>query len=145
MPDVAATASSRPSLTRFAWLSIGAALTTMAMKAAAAALTGSPCERWPRRPTTTSPTDGRRRSTCRPITLEAGGKHLMTDVWRSAGVLVGIGFVLINRSVRGLLDASLPPDRVAAIEVVLDRYRSAEVEFHALRTRQAGRRAFLRW
>jgi cation diffusion facilitator family transporter len=105
----------------------------------------------------------------RSITLEADAKHLMTDVWTSAGVLVGIGLValtgwrildpltalgvaanivvsgmiLIRRSVRGLLDASLPADQVAEIEAVLDRHRSADVEFHALRTRQAGRRSFM--
>jgi cation diffusion facilitator family transporter len=105
----------------------------------------------------------------RSITLEADGKHLMTDVWTSAGVLAGFllvaatgwrpldpivalgvavniviaGWVLIRRSVRGLLDASLPAPQRAAIEAVLDRYRSHDVDFHAIRTRQAGSRAFM--
>ena len=252
MPAVGVTTGSRPSLTRFAWLSIGAALTTMSMKAAAAALTGSVgllsdalesvvnlvaalVALFALRAVAKAPDDqfahGREKAeylsagvegtlimlaavaigvtavlrllnpqplqklgiglivstaaalvnlavalvllragrTHRSITLEADGKHLMTDVWTSAGVLVGIGlvavtgwdaldpitalcvavnivvtgFLLINRSVRGLLDASLPPDQVATIEAVLDRYRSPEVEFHALRTRQAGRRSFM--
>jgi cation diffusion facilitator family transporter len=105
----------------------------------------------------------------RSITLEADGKHLMTDVWTSAGVLTGFllvaltgwevldplvaigvavnivvaGWMLIRRSVRGLLDASLPTDQRAAVEAVLERYRSFDVQFHALRTRQAGSRSFM--
>lgn len=105
----------------------------------------------------------------RSITLEADGRHLMTDVWTSAGVLAGFllvavtgwkildplvaigvavnivvaGWMLIRRSVRGLLDASLPTDQRGAVEAVLDRYRSFDVQFHALRTRQAGSRSFM--
>lgn len=105
----------------------------------------------------------------RSITLEADGKHLMTDVWTSAGVLAGFaavavtgwkpldpivalgvavnivvaGWMLIRRSVRGLLDASVPADQRAAIGAVLARYRSHDVEFHAVRTRQAGSRSFM--
>jgi cation diffusion facilitator family transporter len=71
----------------------------------------------------------------RSITLQADARHLLTDVWTSVGVLVGVGLVavtgwewldplvalgvaanivvagivLIRRSVQGLLDASLPP------------------------------------
>lgn len=102
------------------------------------------------------------------ITLEADGKHLMTDVWTSVGVLVGVilvgitgwrvldplvaiavavnivvsGFRLVRRSVRGLLDASLPGPQRLALEAVLERHRAMDVEFHAVRTRQAGRRSF---
>lgn len=103
------------------------------------------------------------------ITLEADAKHLMTDVWTSIGVLVGIGavwltgwerldpivailvainilwsgFDLIRRSVLGLLDTALPNDERLAIQKVLDRYRAEGVQFHALRTRQAGMRRFV--
>ncbi len=108
-------------------------------------------------------------TTHRSITLEADGKHLMTDVWTSGGVIVAMGlvkltgwsafdpiiamgvaanivvagFVLVRRSIRGLLDASIPPEQRDTIEVVLNRFRSADVQFHALRTRQAGRRSFI--
>ncbi len=103
------------------------------------------------------------------ITLEADAHHLMTDVWTSAGVIVGVGLVwltgwlwldpamailvaanivwtgwkLLGRSAAGLMDVSLPADQLAAIESVLVRYRAQGLEFHALRTRQAGVRAFI--
>lgn len=105
----------------------------------------------------------------RSITLEADGRHLMTDVWTSAGVLVAVGLVavtgwealdplvalvvagnvlvagwiLVRRSAAGLMDASLPEGDRRAVEEVLARHTSADVQFHALRTRQAGRRSFM--
>jgi cation diffusion facilitator family transporter len=105
----------------------------------------------------------------RSITVEADGRHLMTDVWTSAGVIAGIllvaltgwtvldpivalavaanivvaGFILVRRSVRGLLDVALPEGERQRIDEVLGRYRSPEVQFHAIRTRQAGRRGFV--
>jgi cation diffusion facilitator family transporter len=103
------------------------------------------------------------------ITLEADAHHLMTDVWTSAGVLVGVslvwlsgwlwldpviaigvalnivwtGWQLMHRSAEGLMDVSLPAEKVAEIEAVLGRYREQGLDFHALRTRQAGSRAFV--
>lgn len=103
------------------------------------------------------------------ITLEADGKHLMTDVWTSAGVIGGLGLValtgwtvldsivalavalnivwtavdLLRRSVNGLMDASLPAADQQVIEAVMAQYRARQVEFHALRTRQAASRRFL--
>ncbi len=103
------------------------------------------------------------------IVLEADAHHLMTDVWTSAGVIAGVGLVwltgwlwldpvialcvaanivwtgwqLMQRSAAGLMDASLPPEQVADIEAVLDRYREQGLDFHALRTRQAGSRVFV--
>jgi cation diffusion facilitator family transporter len=100
----------------------------------------------------------------RSIALEADAHHLMTDVWTSAGVVVGvtaaawtgwlwldplvaiavglnivrIGVDLIRRSMLGLLDTSLPPGELQAIERLLNGYASRGVRFHALRTRQAG-------
>lgn len=105
----------------------------------------------------------------RSITLEADAQHLLTDVWTSAGVLVGVGLVavtgwlwldplaalavaanivwsglhLLRRSARGLLDAAIPPDERATIQRILERYRAQGVEWHALRTRQAGARRFV--
>ena len=104
------------------------------------------------------------------ITLEADAHHLMTDVWTSVGVVFGVGAValtgwtildpiialavsvnivntgiqLIRRSVDGLMDASLSPKEMEAVEKVLDKYRDKyEIDFHALRTRQAGARHFI--
>ncbi len=103
------------------------------------------------------------------ITLEADAQHLMTDVWTSAGVLAGVGIVvltgwlaldpvvallvaanivwtaisLLRRSVAGLMDASLPAEDKRKIEAVLDLYRQKGLDFHALRTRQAAARRFV--
>ena len=49
----------------------------------------------------------------------------------------------MRRSATGLMDGSLPPEKLAEIEVVLARYRQQGLAFHALRTRQAGSRAFV--
>jgi cation diffusion facilitator family transporter len=103
------------------------------------------------------------------ITLEADAHHLLTDVWTSAGVIAGVGLVwmtgwlwldpviallvavnivwtgwqLLQRSASGLMDESLPEEQVRAIETVLEDYRRHGTGFHALRTRQAGQRAFI--
>ena len=103
------------------------------------------------------------------ITLEADAHHLLTDVWTSAGVIAGVGLVwltgwlwldpviallvalnivwtgwqLLQRSAAGLMDVSIPDDELQAIEAILDRYRQQGLRFHALRTRQAGTRAFI--
>jgi len=104
------------------------------------------------------------------ITLEANAQHLLTDVWTSVGVLVGVGLValtgwqrldpvvalvvaaniiwtgirILQRSILGLMDTALSAEDVAAVRAVLDQYSSSEgVQFHALRTRQAGARKFV--
>ena len=105
----------------------------------------------------------------RSIALEADARHLMTDVWTSAGVIVGVaaawltgwerldplialavaanivwsGYKLMQRSIHGLLDRALPADQLQALDRVLDRYRARGIDFHALRTRQAGARSFV--
>lgn len=103
------------------------------------------------------------------IALEADAHHLMTDVWTSAGVVVAVaavaftgwdrldpliaiavavnivftGYSLMRRSALGLLDRAVPPETQARLDAVLANYRSAEVDFHALRTRDAGGRSFV--
>ena len=103
------------------------------------------------------------------ITLEADAKHLMTDVWTSVGVIAAVamvwvsgwlwldpliallvalnivwtGWQLLHRSASGLMDEALPEEQLAAIESVLANYRRLGLDFHALRTRQAGRLAFI--
>ena len=105
----------------------------------------------------------------RSITLEADAHHLLTDVWTSAGVIVGVGAVsltgwlwldptlallvaanivwtgwrLLQRSTNGLMDGSLPPEQHARVLAVLDRYRSQGIDYHALRSREAGARSFI--
>jgi cation diffusion facilitator family transporter len=106
----------------------------------------------------------------RSITLEAGARHLMTDVWTSAGVVLGIiavaltgwtrldpiialavaanivwtGTTLLRRSFLGLLDTALPFHDRQTIDAILSRYQSQSgIETHALRTRQAGSRRFV--
>jgi divalent metal cation (Fe/Co/Zn/Cd) transporter len=41
------------------------------------------------------------------------------------------------------MDSALPPEEQARIEAVLDTYRAQGIEFHALRTREAGARVFV--
>jgi cation diffusion facilitator family transporter len=103
------------------------------------------------------------------ITLEADAHHLLTDVWTSAGVIAGValvwltgwlwldpliallvavnivwtGWQLLHRSASGLMDAAISPERIEAVENVLAGYRRQGLDFHALRTRQAGMRAFV--
>jgi len=104
------------------------------------------------------------------ITLEADGRHLLTDVWTSAGVIVGVtlvvvtgwlhldplvalavsvhilwtGFGLVRRSVRGLLDSAISTEDQKEVTKLFTEYaRRYGVAFHALRTRQAGARRFV--
>ncbi len=49
----------------------------------------------------------------------------------------------MSRSASGLMDESIPEEQIAAIETVLATYREQGLDFHALRTRQAGRQAFI--
>lgn len=103
------------------------------------------------------------------ITLEADAKHLMTDVWTSAGVVVGVGlvaltgwraldplvaigvalniiwagFMIVRRSAGGLLDSAIPAGERRLVTEVLDAYIDQGIEFHAVRTRQAGPRYFV--
>ena len=101
----------------------------------------------------------------RSVTLTADGHHLITDVWTTAGVLVGViatrltgwspldpivalavaanivftGVRLLRSSTAGLMDEAMPKADISIVEEVLDRYRcTRQVEFHALRTREVG-------
>jgi cation diffusion facilitator family transporter len=103
------------------------------------------------------------------ITLEADAQHLMTDVWTSAGVLLGVGAVsvtgwerldpiiaiavaanivwtgarLIRRSARGLMDAALSLEEQSVIKNILEKYQREGIQYHALRTRRAAARRFV--
>jgi cation diffusion facilitator family transporter len=108
-------------------------------------------------------------TTAGSLTVEADGRHLMTDVWTSAGVIAGVavasatgwealdplialavaanivrtGVSLVRRSTGGLMDRALTPAELAPVEGVLRSYESRGVRFHALRSRRSGRRAFV--
>jgi len=105
----------------------------------------------------------------RSITLEANAHHLMTDVWTSAGVLVGVGavaftgwvrldpivalivaanivwsgFRIVQKSVLGLMDTALPAEEQDTLRKVLEPYVHSGVQFHELRTRQSGAQQFV--
>ncbi len=103
------------------------------------------------------------------ITLEADARHLMTDVWTSGGVLVGVGLValtgwtrldpivaclvaanivwagfgIVRKSVLGLMDTALPIEDRNKIQKALEPYAQLGVEYHAIRTRESGARKFV--
>ncbi|MBP7600576.1 MAG: cation transporter [Thermoflexales bacterium] len=103
------------------------------------------------------------------IALEADAHHLMTDVWTSGAVIVGIlaatltgwvildpiiallmganiiwtGVQLLRRSALGLLDSAVSREDFNHVQSVLTQYRAEGIQFHALRTRQAGDRSFV--
>lgn len=103
------------------------------------------------------------------ITLRANAQHLFTDVWTSAGVLLGVGGValtgrqvldpivallvaanitwagvrIVRQSVLGLMDTALPPEDQAAIRAALEPHVDSGIQYHALRTYQSGARRFV--
>jgi cation diffusion facilitator family transporter len=105
----------------------------------------------------------------RSITLEADARHLLTDVWTTAGVFVGVvlvqvtgwlrldpivalavaiqilwtGWHLMVRSFEGLMDRAVPDEDRAVITGVLDTLRQEGGDYHALRTRIAGAKSFV--
>jgi cation diffusion facilitator family transporter len=98
------------------------------------------------------------------IVLEAGGKHLITDVWTTTAVLAGLVLVmltdvkwldpvlallvaanivwtargLLGRSFQGLVDHALPDHELAAVRAAVEGQLAAGTTYHALRTRRAG-------
>jgi cation diffusion facilitator family transporter len=105
----------------------------------------------------------------RSIALEADAKHLVTDVWTSAGVVVGIGAVMLTgwlwldavvaigvainilweggrlvwRSSQGLMDEAVEPEVMAEIRKALDGFAHPTIRFDHISTRRAGRRRFV--
>lgn len=105
----------------------------------------------------------------RSITLEADGQHLLTDVWTSVGVVIGValvwatgwlwldsvvaigvalnilytGWKLIAASAAGLMDVSLPKEDNDVLRGILSSFESDEISFHAFRTRESGSRRFM--
>ena len=105
----------------------------------------------------------------RSITLEADARHLLTDVWTTVGVFIGVVLVqttgwlrldplialavalqilrtgahLMSRSFDGLMDRAVPDEDRAVIVGVLETLRQEGGDFHALRTRVAGAKSFV--
>lgn len=101
--------------------------------------------------------------------LEADGRHLMTDVISTIGVLVGLtlvylsgwalldpilaalvalnilwsGWVVIRHSVGGLMDVAVPRDTQQLIREVIAANADGAIEAHDIRTRQAGAMTFI--
>ncbi|MCU0968491.1 MAG: cation diffusion facilitator family transporter [Rubrivivax sp.] len=103
------------------------------------------------------------------IALEGDARHLLTDVWTSAGVVAGLvavagtgwiwldpviaiavalnilreGARLVHRSAQGLMDHAVEPQAREAIERTLDGFRHRTIRFDHIVTRRAGRRLFV--
>ncbi|PZD70353.1 Ferrous-iron efflux pump FieF [Acaryochloris thomasi RCC1774] len=105
----------------------------------------------------------------RSISLRADGHHLLSDVWTSIGVVIGlvlakltgwlildpliallvaihiawVGIHLLRETFSGLMDTALPETEQAIIHETLATYKERGIQFHALRTRVAGARNFV--
>jgi cation diffusion facilitator family transporter len=105
----------------------------------------------------------------RSVTLVADGKHLLTDVWTSVGVVVGVllvavtgwerldplvaaavgvnilvtGFRLVAQSAIALLDVALTPEDDLRLRSALSRFGTDEVGVTDVRTRQSGQHRFV--
>jgi cation diffusion facilitator family transporter len=103
------------------------------------------------------------------VTLEANAQHLLTDVWTSAGVLIGVGAVagtgrqwldpvvallvsanimwtgtgIVRSAITGLMDSALSPAEQLALQRAIGPHVIAPVQVHALRSRQSGARRFV--
>ncbi len=106
----------------------------------------------------------------RSMALEADARHLFTDVWTSAGVVLGLlgvmltgwqwldpllaavvalnilreGVHLVWKSSHGLMDPALDPEELRAVQEVLDRFAQAQhIRFDHIASRGAGQRRYL--
>ena len=103
------------------------------------------------------------------LLVESDGRHLMTDVWTSVGVIAGIvivkftgwliidpviailvalniiytGYKLISRSASGLMDAVIPEEDTRKIMAYLDSLKEQGIDYHSLMTRMSGQRKFI--
>jgi cation diffusion facilitator family transporter len=105
----------------------------------------------------------------RSIALEGDARHLITDVWTSAGVVVGIALVALTgwqwldpavaigvalnilregaalmwKSSQGLMDEALEPEVMAEIEKVLAGFKHHTIRFDHISSRRSGQRRFV--
>jgi len=100
--------------------------------------------------------------------LEGDGKHLLTDVWTTAGVVLGVALAVVfeqnwldplvamlvalhilreggrilHKAINGLMDNALPAERVAQLSEMLATIGGPQVQFTNIRTRAAAAQAF---
>lgn len=105
----------------------------------------------------------------RSLALEADGHHLMTDVYTTVGVLIGLaivyitklfildpiiaiivglniisaGFSIVQKSLSGFMDSAIDRGYVSFINGIFTEYKQKQIEFHGLRTRCSGSRNFI--
>jgi cation diffusion facilitator family transporter len=105
----------------------------------------------------------------RSIALEGDARHLITDVWTSAGVIVGVALVALTdwlwldpavaigvalnilregarlmwRSSQGLMDEALEPEVLAEIEKTLAQFKHPTIRFDHVSSRRSGKRRFV--
>jgi cation diffusion facilitator family transporter len=105
----------------------------------------------------------------RSIAVEGDARHLITDVWTSAGVVIGVALVAVThwqwldpavaiavainilregaqlmwRSTEGLMDRSLEPEVMAEIDRTLAQFKHHTIRFDHLSSRRSGRRRFV--
>jgi cation diffusion facilitator family transporter len=105
----------------------------------------------------------------RSIALEADAKHLVTDVWTSVGVVIGIGLVMLTdwlwldpviailvalnilkegghlvwRSSQGLMDEAVEPEILEKIKATLAIFEHQTIRFDHVSTRRSGQRTFV--
>jgi cation diffusion facilitator family transporter len=105
----------------------------------------------------------------RSMALEGDARHLFTDVWTSAGVVVGVGLAVLThrlwldpvvaigvalnilregvhlvwRSTQGLMDQSLEPELIEQINRTLAEFKHHTIRFDHVSTRRSGSRRFV--
>ena len=101
--------------------------------------------------------------------LSADGKHLITDIYTSVGVFIGVvliaftgwtildpiiavavalnviwaGWKLLSDSAGGLMDKALPDDDLGRVKVLIEANMAGAIEAHDVRSRHAGRMTFI--
>lgn len=105
----------------------------------------------------------------RSMALEADARHLFTDVWTSAGVVVGVGLVALTdwawldpavaigvalnilwegsrlmwKSSQGLMDEALAPEVLAEVQKTLAGFEHRTIRFDHITSRRSGQRLFV--
>lgn len=105
----------------------------------------------------------------RSIALEADARHLMSDVWTSAGVVLGVGLVALGgwqwldsvvaiavalnilregaslmwKSSQGLMDKALEPEVMQEVRDILASFEHHTIRFDHISSRRSGQRRFV--